>query len=103
MSQLKEIIYLARKGKGLNQKEFSKLIHKSQAMVSKYESGASIPPGNILQSCQDMLKEEYGQTPEAQVFHTEVEELTKIIRKQASGPKQAKVRQAIRLLLDIST
>jgi transcriptional regulator with XRE-family HTH domain len=100
--QIKEIIYSARISKGLNQKEFSRLIHKSQAMISKYESGAAIPPGNILKTCLDMVHKESGKEENLLEHTPEVDELIQLIRKQASDPKQVKLRQTIRLLLDIA-
>ncbi|WP_320201770.1 helix-turn-helix domain-containing protein (plasmid) [Agrobacterium sp. rho-13.3] len=45
------LIRAARRKKGLNQAQFAALIGKSQGMVSRYESGESVPPGDVIMHC----------------------------------------------------
>ncbi len=78
-------------------------MNQKELMVSNYESGASIPPGNILKICLEIVNNESAQVLKKRNINTDVEELIESIKKQASDPKQAKVRQAIRLLLEIAT
>ena len=102
MTETKEIIYLARKRKGLSQKDFSRIINKSQAMISKYESGKAIPPGNILVQCQEML-DEADKPPVSDGINSDIEELIQMLRSKAAGKKQTKLRQTIRQIIEIAT
>ena len=102
MVEPKEIIRLARKHKGLNQKEFSQLINKSQAVVSKYETGQIIPPGNILLRCQKILNKTDTQS-DMESMDYDVEDLVRMLRSKAVGKQQAKLRQTIRQIIEIAT
>jgi transcriptional regulator with XRE-family HTH domain len=102
MTETKEIIYLARNRKGLSQKDFSRIINKSQAMISKYESGKAIPPGNILVLCQEMLNEtDINSSTDS--ISIDIEELIQMLRSKAAGEKQTKLRQTIRQIIEITT
>lgn len=102
MTRTKEIIYLARKHKGLSQKDFSRTINKSQSMISKYESGKAIPPGNILILCQEILEDAEGNYDPAREY-CDIEELIQMIRSQANGEKQTKLRQTLKQIIEIAT
>lgn len=99
MTQVKDIIYSARVSMQLNQKEFSKILSKSQAMVSKYESGESIPPGNILKLCQDMLHNHSVNHKDSGSERIEMDELIRLIKRNFSGDEMADAREAIHYLI----
>jgi transcriptional regulator with XRE-family HTH domain len=49
----KDIVRAAWRASGLSQVKFARLIRKSQPMLSKYMSGAAIPPSDILILCMN--------------------------------------------------
>ena len=50
-----DLVNSARRKLGLNQKEFACYIGKSQGVVSRYESGAVEPPGEVIMHCMHIL------------------------------------------------
>jgi ribosome-binding protein aMBF1 (putative translation factor) len=50
------LIRNARKKNGMTQKTLAAKLRRGQSVVSKYERGAVIPPGNILMRCMKILE-----------------------------------------------
>lgn len=49
----KDIVLAAWRASGLSQVEFARLLNKSQPMLSKYMSGAAIPPSDTIILCMN--------------------------------------------------
>jgi len=49
-----EFIRKARKRLGITQNEFAKRIGKSRCDIANYETGRTIPPGNVILKIQEL-------------------------------------------------
>ena len=73
---------------------FASLLETSQSLISKYESGSTHPPSDILKKCMGIIQ---GENIEDDVS---LEELEVRMRKVLKGPAQAKARKAFAVILD---
>jgi transcriptional regulator with XRE-family HTH domain len=89
----KDIVRAAWKRSGLSQAQFSRLLNKSQPMLSKYMSGTAIPPSDIIILCMN----KYGlfQLPDIPA-----PVLAERITQELSGAAFASTRVALSYILD---
>ena len=94
--KIPEIIKLARKRDDLSQVEFARKLGKTQALISKYEKGDVMPPGDVLQKCQDMIGMHKSSERTEDIS---AEELGKTVINNLNSKKAAKLRKALYVLL----
>lgn len=85
---ISEIIANARKGR--SQKEFAEYLGKSQSVISKYESGRTNPPVDVIEKClkiHNMNKD------------ISAEELASMIKDKLSNNKHKEIRVSIANLI----
>jgi transcriptional regulator with XRE-family HTH domain len=54
--EMAQLVRSARQKTGLSQEVFARVIGRSQAVVSKYESGKVSPPGGVIIHCMNIMK-----------------------------------------------
>ena len=91
--EARDIVEAAWQSSGLSQREFARLIGKSQPMLSKYISGMATPPANILILCMNQI----GLLQQRDVS---AKRLADRIVRELSGASHAGARQAISHILD---
>ena len=97
---VKEIIRNARRSLDLTQAEFVGFLrenHKiktSQGLISKYESGTTNPPADIIDICIEII---HGKNGDGDISLTALEIR---MRKVLQGPSHAKARRAFAMILD---
>lgn len=69
-------------------------IKTSQGLISKYESGTTNPPAEIINKCMEII---HGKNADDDISLTELEER---MRKVLIGPAQAGARKAFAVILD---
>ena len=89
----KDIILVAWQKSGLSQQAFARMLDKSQPMLSKYISGAAVPPSDILILCMNRC----GLLQESEISAAALAE--RIVR-ELSGAAHAGTRNAINHILD---
>lgn len=89
---VKEIIRAAR-GK-LTQTAFAELLNTSQSLISKYESGITNPPADIINECMKII---HGKNIKGDITLKALEER---MRKVLVGPAHAGARKAFAVILD---
>lgn len=89
---VKEIIHTARGS--LTQSAFAELLQTRQSLISKYESGKTNPPAEIINKCMNII---HGKNIESDISLTALE---KRMRKVLWGPSQAQARKAFAVILD---
>ncbi len=89
---VKEIIRAARGV--LSQTAFAVKLHTSQSLVSKYESGNTNPPANIINECIKII---HGENIQEDIS---LKALEARMRKVLRGPSQAQARKAFAVILD---
>ena len=91
MSKIKDIVRLAR-GRS-TQAAFSKVLGKSQGLVSKYENGEISPPSEVIETCMDILDMN-------KTYGLSVSDLAGRVKRELSGPDYIHARRAIEAILD---
>lgn len=97
---VKGIMRNARRSLGLTQAEFVDFlkehhrINTSQGLISKYESGTTNPPAEIIDKCIEII---HGKNVDSDISLTALEmRMKKVLR----GPSQAGARKAFAVILD---
>ncbi len=91
MSKVKDIVRLAR-GRS-TQAAFSKVLGKSQGLVSKYENGDVNPPSDVIEACMDILDMN-------NTYETDASDLAERVMRELSGPDFVSARKAVEAILD---
>jgi transcriptional regulator with XRE-family HTH domain len=91
MNKVKDIVRLAR-GRS-TQAAFSKVLGKSQGLVSKYENGEISPPSEVIEECMDILNMNNS-------YDLSVSDLVLRIERELSGSNFIKARKAVEAILD---
>lgn len=91
--QPKDIVRVAWQISGISQVKFAKLLNKSQPMLSKYISGAVLPPSDILILCMNKC----GLLGHADISSTALAER---VRLELAGAAYTGTRVAISQILD---
>lgn len=91
---VREIIRAARGSLKLNQIAFAEKMQTSQSLISKYESGKTNPPADIIDKCMLIIhRENIG-------GDVSIKALEARMRRVLSGPAQAGARKAFAVILD---
>lgn len=97
---VKEIIRNARRSLDLTQAEFVIFLKEhheiktSQGLISKYESGTTNPPADIIDKCIEII---HGKNADSDISLMALERrMKKVLR----GPSQAGARKAFAVILD---
>lgn len=91
---VREIIRTARGMLKLNQTAFAEKMQTSQSLISKYESGKTNPPADIIDKCMLIIhRENIG-------GDVSIKALEARMRRVLSGPAQAGARKAFAVILD---
>lgn len=80
---------------GLSQKEFGRLIQRSQSIVSKYLGGKVEVPGSVVMQCMEILRG--GQAADGGVSSSEV---ARLIEHRLEGPRFSRLREALVNLIE---
>lgn len=91
MSKVKDIVRLAR-GRS-TQAAFSKVLGKSQGLVSKYENGDVSPPSDVIEACMDILDMN-------NAYELSASDLGERVVRELVGPDFINARKAIEAILD---
>lgn len=88
----------ARHFLGMTQAEFGRYLKKNQALISRYESGTVIPPGDVVMRCMHILD-----NTTTEISHEQAElsssELAQAVEECLAGPDKQKIRQALNQLI----
>lgn len=95
-TSISDLVRQARKKIGKNQKDFARYLGKDQSVVSRYERGQAMPPGDVIMHCMHILRADAGGKMEV-----DLDELLVRIRQRLSGPSQAQTRGLLFELLNI--
>lgn len=91
MSKVKDIVRSAR-GRS-TQASFSKVLGKSQGLISKYENGDVSPPSEVIETCMSILNINNS-------YDLNVADLAARVERELSGPDSIYARRAIEAILD---
>ena len=89
---VKEIIHTARGS--YTQSAFAELLQTRQSLISKYESGKTNPPSDIINKCIEIIHVEDIEND------VSLKELQARIQKVLRGPAHAQARRAFAVILD---
>lgn len=79
---------------GSTQAKFAELLQTQQSLISKYESGVTNPPADVIDKCMKII---HGRTSDDEISLAALEvRMRKVLR----GPSQASARKAFAIILD---